>query len=125
MHHGPRPSTMRMGVGKGDYYRQVSCGHFAGQTAEFRCRVDGEPTPTVEWSKGKWRKMTNDAKTRVFFDEAAEQHVLEMDQIKKNDAGTYTVTIQNKFGSDTCPATLMVTDKEEDVQDWKAQLKKT
>jgi len=69
--------------------------------------------------------MTNDAKTRVFFDEAAEQHVLEMDQIKKNDAGTYTVTIQNKFGSDTCPATLMVTDKEEDVQDWKAQLKKT
>jgi len=35
------------------------------------------------------------------------------------------VTIENKFGSDTAPATLMVTDKEEDVQDWKAQLKKT
>ena len=98
---------------------------FLAQTAEFRCRVDGDPTPTVEWSKGKWRKMTNDAKTRVFFDEAAEQYVLQMDQIKKPDAGTYTVTIENKFGSDTCPATLMVTDKEEDVLDWKAQLKKT
>jgi len=87
--------------------------------------VDGDPTPTVEWSKGKWRKMSNDAKTRVHFDAAAGQHVLEMDQIKKADAGTYTVTIENKFGADSCPATLMVTDKEEDVQDWKAQLKKT
>jgi len=95
-----------------------------GQTAEFRCRVDGDPKPTVEWSKGKWRKMTNDAKTRVYYDEPTEQHVLEMDQIKKNEAGTYTVTIENKFGSDTCPATLMVTDNADEVQDWKAQLKK-
>jgi len=93
--------------------------------AEFRCRVDGDPTPTVEWSKGKWAKKTNDAKTRVFFDQEAGQHVLEMDQIKKTDAGTYTVTIVNKFGTDTCPATLMVTDNADEVQDWKAQLKKT
>ena len=87
--------------------------------------MEGSPPPTVEWSKGKWRKLTNDARTRVTFDEQAGQHVLEMDQIKKTDAGTYTVTIENRFGSDTCPATLMVTDKEEDVLDWKAQLKKT
>jgi len=69
--------------------------------------------------------MSNDAKTRVYYDEQAEQHVLEMDQIKKTDTGTYTVTIDNKFGTETCPATLMVTDKEEDVLDWKNQLKKT
>jgi len=69
--------------------------------------------------------MTNDAKTRVFFDDEAGQHVLQMDQIKKTDTGTYTVTVENKFGTETCPMTLMVTDKEEDVQDWKAQLKKT
>lgn len=98
---------------------------FPGQTAEFRCRVEGSPPPTVEWSKGKWRKMTNDQKTRVFFDDESQEYVLEMDEIKKADTGTYTVTIQNKFGSESCPATLMVTDKEEDVQDWKSQLKKT
>ena len=69
--------------------------------------------------------MSNDAKTRVYYDEQAEQHVLEMDQIKKTDTGTYTVTIDNKFGTETCPATLMVTDKAEDVLDWKNQLKKT
>ena len=63
----------------------------AGQTAEFRCRVAGSPTPTVDWSKGKWRKLTNDAKTRVRFDSETDQYVLEMDAIKKNDAGTYTV----------------------------------
>ena len=96
-----------------------------GQTAVFRCQVDAEPAPTVEWSKGKWKKMTNDEKTRVYFDQETSQHVLEMDNIKKNDTGTYTVTIENKFGTESCPMTLMVTDKEEDVQDWKAQLKKT
>lgn len=97
----------------------------AGQTAVFRCRIDGLPTPTVEWSKGKWRKMTNDAKTRVFYDESSGEYVMEMDAIKKNDAGTYTVTIENKFGTESAPATLIVTDKEEEAQDWKAQLKKT
>ena len=97
---------------------------YKGQTAVFRCKVDGQPAPTVEWSKGKWRKLTNDEKTRVYVDNETMQHVLEMDAIKKADTGVYTVTIENKFGTDTCPATLMVTDKEEDVLDWKAQLKK-
>ena len=68
--------------------------------------------------------MTNDQKTRVYVDEETGEDVLEIDGIKKNDAGTFTVTITNKYGVESCPATLMVTDKEEDVQDWKSQLKK-
>lgn len=79
----------------------------------------------MEWSKGKWRKLQNNTSTRIFKDEETEQDVLEMDNAKKKDAGTYTITISNEYGSESCPATLMVTDKAEEAQDWVAQLKKT
>ena len=105
--------------------KPIKCTVLEGDTAVFRCRVDGEPEPKVEWTKGKWRKMENNSTTRVFYDEEVKQYVLEMDNIKPKDAGTYTVTISNEYGSDSCPATLMSTNKEEDVEDWKAQLKKT
>lgn len=51
--------------------------------------------------------------------------VIEIKDIKKPDAGTYAVTITNKYGSETCPATVMVTNKEEEANEWKNQLKKT
>jgi hypothetical protein len=104
--------------------KPMKCTILEGGTAMFRCRVDGNPEPKVEWSKGKWRKMENNSKTRVFFDEETAQYVLEMDEVKTKDAGTYTVTISNEYGSDTCSVTLICTDKEEEVQDWKAALKK-
>ena len=89
----------------------------------FRCTVSGDPTPQVEWSKGKWRKLTGDGRTRVYEDGAGHQ-VLELDGVGPKDAATYTVRIWNKFSEATCSATLIVTDKEEEAQDWKAQLKK-
>lgn len=94
-------------------------------TAIFRCIIDGDPTPKIEWSKGKWKKIEKSATTRLFVDEATSEQVLEMDKCKSKDAGTYTVTITNDFGSDSCSATLIVTDKAEEVEDWKAHLKKT
>ena len=69
--------------------------------------------------------MTASKVTRVYYDETAQQHVLEMDNIVKKDAGTYTVTISNEYGSDDCSCTLMVTDKPEEAEDWKAALKET
>ncbi len=78
----------------------------------------------MAWTKGKWRKLENNTKTRVFFDEKTGEHVLEMDEMKNKDAGTYTVTITNEHGSETAPATLMVTDQVEEAQDWQASLKK-
>jgi hypothetical protein len=41
------------------------------------------------------------------------------------DAGTYTVSISNEFGSDSAPATLMVTDNQEMVEEWQKTLKMT
>lgn len=60
--------------------RPLKCTIMQGGTTVFRCRVDGEPLPKVEWTKGKWRKMENNKETRIYFDESAGQHVLEMDK---------------------------------------------
>ncbi len=37
----------------------------------FRARIEGDPTPDVVWQKGKFKKMQNNTKTRVFFDESS------------------------------------------------------
>ena len=101
------------------------CTILEGGTLIFTTIIDGDPYPTVEWSKGKWSKLANDAQTRVYLDEESKQHYVEKDNIKPKDAGTYTVTIENEFGSDSCPATLMVTKDAAEAEDWAKSLKKT
>lgn len=68
-------------------------------------------------------KLQDGGRNRVFFDESTGEYVLQMEGIKPKDAGTYTVTATNEHGTEQAPATLMVTDKLEEVVDWKAQLK--
>ncbi|RUS90390.1 hypothetical protein EGW08_001885 [Elysia chlorotica] len=101
----------------------VKCTVLEGYTAEFRCVVDGEPSPTVAWSKGKWMKIQDGGRYTVTSDVSTGEHILQMRDIKNKDAGTYTVTASNEHGSEQVPATLMVTDKVEEVADWKSQLK--
>lgn len=95
-----------------------------GAQAEFRCKVDGEPKPKLEWSKGKWVKVTKGPKYDVFEDEATGEHVFILKNTVTKDAGTYTVTATNEHGSQQAPASLIITNKEEDVVDLKSQLKK-
>ena len=47
-----------------------------GHQAEFHCIVDGEPTPKVEWSKGKWMKLQDGGRNKVYFDENTKEHIL-------------------------------------------------
>ena len=68
-------------------------------------------------------KLQDGGRNKVYYDENTKQHVLCIKDIKPKDAGTYTVTVSNEHGSEQAPATLMVTDKLEEVLDWKAQLK--
>ena len=105
--------------------RPLKCVVLEGDTCVFRCRVDGQPAPEVTWSKGKWRKMEANDVTRVFHDDVTEQYALEIDNVKAKDAGTYTCSISNVYGSDSCSVTLMVTENEAEMDDWLSQLKKT
>ena len=68
--------------------RPIKCTVLEGDTCIFRCRVDGDPEPKVEWTKGKWRKIENGGKTRVFYDEAVRQYVLELDDTNEKEAGS-------------------------------------
>ena len=67
--------------------RPIKCTVLEGDTCVFRCRVDGDPEPKVEWTKGKWRKIENSGKTRVYYDEAVRQYVLELDDTNEKEAG--------------------------------------
>ena len=89
----------------------------------FRCKIGGDPKPTIEWSKGKWSKLQHGGRVKIYHDSKTGEEVLEMTDIKSKDAGTYTVTITNEHGTESAPATLMVTDKEEEDTDWKSALK--
>lgn len=97
--------------------------YFLGESGMFRCLVSGEPAPEILWSKGKWNKIKDGGKYKVYKDETTGEDVLEITDIKKKDAGTYLVTVKNEHGTTDAPATLIVTDKPEDVQDWKDMLK--
>ncbi|XP_023933258.1 titin isoform X1 [Lingula anatina] len=103
--------------------KPIKCTVMEGSTAVFRCRIDGEPMPTVQWSKGKWKKFTHGGKVKVYRDEETDEQVLEIESITSKDAGTYTVTLKNDKGVEECSATLIVTDDSEAMEDWRAQLK--
>ncbi|XP_074642623.1 twitchin-like [Tubulanus polymorphus] len=94
-----------------------------GQTGLFQTRVDGEPKPKVEWTKGKWTKLqAKKDKYKIHYDETKDMHILEIENVKAGDAGTYVCTISNEHGSDNVSVTLIVTQDETLVTDWKASL---
>jgi len=99
----------------------------SGKTAIFRCCVDGEPVPVVEWSRGKHRKVTSSYRTRVRFDGTTRRHSVEIDSIRKTDAGEYTVMATNKFGSCSCQVPLVIcssSSQREEEEEWRRALER-
>ena len=96
---------------------------FLGSTAVFKCAVEGEPKPTIQWSKGKWQKFKPTDKIKIYEDDKTGQQVFEISDIKTNNAGTYLVSATNEHGTAEAPATLIVTDNPEEAEDWLKQLK--
>ena len=88
------------------------------------CAFKGDPEPTVTWML-KGREIKTDKRYKITFDKESDSSILEIEKCKESDEGTYQVTIKNIHGSETAPVTLMVTEKAEDVQDYKALLKIT
>jgi hypothetical protein len=92
------------------------------EVATFVAVVEGDPTPTVEWSKGK-NILQDNNDIKIYYDQENDLHIMEISNCKPKDAGTYQVTAINEFGTDLAPVTLIITHNPEDVVDLKDQLK--
>lgn len=62
-----------------EYTCTIICILFAGSTAVFKCKVAGEPTPKVTWSKGqKILKTTADKNVEITYNKDTDEHVIVM-----------------------------------------------
>ena len=76
-----------------------------GKIASFGCRVTGEPTPDLTWFyKDEPLELTG----RYSVVERDGLQVLQFTDVTPEDAGEYKVTATNKFGDDSCTASLEV-----------------
>lgn len=76
-----------------------------GSPVRLEVRVQGKPTPFVEWLKGtKLLKSGPRFETQT----TGNTHTFIITNCRDDDGGTYTCKARNKFGTASCDATLVV-----------------
>ncbi|XP_067442775.1 immunoglobulin-like and fibronectin type III domain-containing protein 1 isoform X1 [Thunnus thynnus] len=78
-----------------------------GKTVHFRAKVSGEPAPTVTWGRNKC-EINDPEKYKTRYDERDQEYILEMPDVKPEQADTYKCFATNEFGKAVCTATLTV-----------------
>uniref|UniRef100_A0A914RU52 Ig-like domain-containing protein n=1 Tax=Parascaris equorum TaxID=6256 RepID=A0A914RU52_PAREQ len=81
---------------------------FADETAVLKCKVQGNPVPTVKWSKGL-REIMPGGRFKILTDHVEGTVMLVMQKCRSQDDGPYTLTIENEHGSDSVAVKLLVT----------------
>ncbi|XP_042263203.1 immunoglobulin-like and fibronectin type III domain-containing protein 1 [Thunnus maccoyii] len=79
----------------------------SGKTVHFRAKVSGEPAPTVTWGRNKC-EINDPEKYKTRYDERDQEYILEMPDVKPEQADTYKCFATNEFGKAVCTATLTV-----------------
>ncbi|XP_054906429.1 immunoglobulin-like and fibronectin type III domain-containing protein 1 [Poeciliopsis prolifica] len=107
-----------------------------GKKAFFKAMVSGEPPPTVTWARNKG-EMDDQEKYSTRYDERAHEHVLEIVNIKLEQADNYKCFATNEYGQAVCAVTLNVVEafkkkpqnatgsNGQATQDFRSMLKKT
>ncbi|KAM4741229.1 immunoglobulin-like and fibronectin type III domain-containing protein 1 [Anableps anableps] len=104
-----------------------------GKKAFFKAMVSGEPPPSVTWGRNKG-EMDDSEKYSTRYDERAREHVLEIVNVKPEEADSYKCFATNEYGQAVCAVTLNVTEgikkKTQNAngsatQDFRSMLKKT
>ncbi|KAK5968521.1 Twitchin [Trichostrongylus colubriformis] len=90
------------------------------ETAVLQCKVEGDPPPTVRWSKGN-REILNGGRFRHMTDGETNTVSLALLKCRSQDDGPYTLTIENEHGSDSIDIKLLVTS--DNGLDFRAMLK--
>ncbi|KHN73749.1 Twitchin [Toxocara canis] len=78
------------------------------ETAVLKCKVQGNPVPTVKWSKGL-REIMPGGRFKVLTDHTDNSVMLVMQKCRSQDDGPYTLTITNEHGQDSVAVKLLVT----------------
>nr|XP_019952107.1 PREDICTED: immunoglobulin-like and fibronectin type III domain-containing protein 1 [Paralichthys olivaceus] len=101
-----------------------------GKKAVLKAMVSGEPAPTVTWERHNG-EVDDPEKYKNRYDERAREHILEIPNVKLDQADTYRCLATNEFGNAVCTTTLSVTEvglKKKGraaPQDFRSMLKKT
>ncbi|XP_067253905.1 roundabout homolog 4 isoform X1 [Chanodichthys erythropterus] len=74
-----------------------------GESAQFFCEADGDPMPSVEWSRDQGRLPNG----RYLINP---DHSLQIHYVTPQDMGRYTCTAENKLGVSVASAQLLVED---------------
>ncbi|KAI3380906.1 hypothetical protein SNEBB_002425 [Seison nebaliae] len=96
-----------------------------GSTVVFSSKIIGDPLPKVTWKKGRNLLGSKPKKIEQVFDEENLTAFLIITNIGEGDPGTYTIEIENEFGSDTSAVTLMIDENAENITDFSDILKAT
>ena len=76
-----------------------------GELATFSCQISGNPVPTGNWYKGA-KKIPDEG--RFIVETTEDSCLLEIDDVKPEDAGEYKCVVKNDFGEDSCTVKLSV-----------------
>uniref|UniRef100_A0A1I7S352 non-specific serine/threonine protein kinase n=1 Tax=Bursaphelenchus xylophilus TaxID=6326 RepID=A0A1I7S352_BURXY len=91
------------------------------ETAILKCRIEGNPAPTVVWKKGN-REIPSAGRSKHLTDGDLGQVSLVIGKCKPPDEGDYTLIVRNTHGADSVDAKLLVTS--ESGLDFRAMLKR-
>lgn len=85
-----------------------------GGRANLTCLVTGHPLPTVEWLKNDELVNTTNERLQVFTSEMDTVNILaflEIEDLEREDNGTYTCQASNEFTNKTAAQNLLVEGK--------------
>ncbi|XP_029286583.1 immunoglobulin-like and fibronectin type III domain-containing protein 1 [Cottoperca gobio] len=105
-----------------------------GKKVLFKAIVGGEPAPAVTWGRNNG-EVDDPEKYKTRYDERAQEHILELLNVKQDQAGAYKCFATNEYGQAVCTANLNVIEvgfkkkalaaNEQAPQDFRKMLKKT
>ncbi|XP_033995023.1 immunoglobulin-like and fibronectin type III domain-containing protein 1 [Trematomus bernacchii] len=78
-----------------------------GKKGLFKAIVSGEPAPTVTWARNNG-ELNEPEKYTTRYDQRSQEHILEIINIKPDQAGAYKCLASNEYGQAVCTANLNV-----------------
>nr|CAB3255636.1 immunoglobulin superfamily member 22-like [Phallusia mammillata] len=94
-----------------------------GERLVFSCTVEGSPFPKVSWKKGQWLQLDDGGRYEVKANPGSGICTMAIKKTRVADMGKYRVVVTNDCGEITCPFQVKIQKSNENVTNFKAQLK--